>query len=85
MFAPVVKHSEKLAAAEHLHGAVIEAGRAALAPPTRPAYLEMPTDLLAAEAGSDLGARPRPRLPARPPRSVAGARRRDRGTARGRR
>ena len=72
MFAPVVKHSEKLAAAEHLRGAVAEAGRAALAPPSRPAYVEIPTDLLAADAGSDLGARATPRrLRRRPARGGA--------------
>ena len=66
MFAPVVKHSEKLAAAEHLYGAVVEAGRAATAPPARPAYLEIPTDLLSADAGSDLDPRSVPPGPGRP-------------------
>ncbi len=65
MFAPVVKHSEKLAGAEHLYGAVLEAGRAAVAPPSRPAYLEIPTDLLAADAGSDRSVRATPPGPPR--------------------
>ena len=52
MFGPVVKHSEKVASAEHLHGAVVEAGRAAQAAPSRPAYVQVPTDLLSADAGS---------------------------------
>ena len=63
MFAPVVKHAEKLAGSEHLYGAVIEAGRTALAPPSRPSYVEIPTDLLAAEAS--LGERAAPPGPPR--------------------
>ena len=66
MFAPVVKHAEKLASAEHLRGAIMEAGRAATAAPSRPAYVEIPTDLLAADAGSDPGERVTPPPPPKP-------------------
>jgi acetolactate synthase-1/2/3 large subunit len=65
MFAPVVKHSEKVASAEHLHGAVIEAGLTALSPPSRPAYVEVPTDLLAAE-----GSLSRRTAPPAPPKAT---------------
>ncbi len=66
MFAPVIKHAEKVAAAEHLHGAVVEAGRAALAPPSRPAYVEVPTNLLGADAGEDWASRATPPGPSSP-------------------
>jgi thiamine pyrophosphate-dependent acetolactate synthase large subunit-like protein len=50
MFAPVVKRTLRLPAAGALGRAVTEAVAEALAPPQRPVYLEVPTDLLGAEA-----------------------------------
>ena len=52
MFAPVVKHVERSGSPAGLGAAVAAAARAALDPPARPAYLEVPTDLLAAEVDS---------------------------------
>jgi acetolactate synthase-1/2/3 large subunit len=49
MFAPVVKHAERVGAAASLGGAVTEAARTAVEPPCRPVYVEVPTDLLAAQ------------------------------------
>jgi thiamine pyrophosphate-dependent acetolactate synthase large subunit-like protein len=49
MFEPIVKKTVRVRGAEELGHAVGEAARIALAPPTRPVYLEVPTDLLGAE------------------------------------
>jgi acetolactate synthase-1/2/3 large subunit len=49
MFAPVVKRKMRVDHASRLGPAVSEAVAAALAPPQRPVYLEVPTDLLGAE------------------------------------
>src|SRR3954470_4873565 len=51
MFEPVVKKVFKVSAAEELGPLVAEAAAEALAPPRRPVYVEVPTDLLGAEAG----------------------------------
>jgi thiamine pyrophosphate-dependent acetolactate synthase large subunit-like protein len=62
MFAPVVKRSLRVPAAGALGRAVTEAVAEALAPPQRPVYLEIPTDLLGAavveEAAVGAPARP---------------------------
>src|SRR3954464_4697858 len=49
MFAPVVKGTHLALSAERVAGEAAAAIRAALEPPTRPVYLEVATDLLAAE------------------------------------
>src|SRR5688572_23624385 len=49
MFEPVVKKVVRVHAADELSHAVSEAARVALAPPMRPVYLEVPTDLLSAD------------------------------------
>ena len=49
MFAPVVKASHVVARAEDVPGAAAAAIAQALAAPRRPTYLQVPTDLLAAE------------------------------------
>ena len=75
MFVPVVKDAVRVHRAEDVGPAVAAAARTALAPPARPVYVEVPTDLLAAEAGGASGGAPehvRPgRLPA-PPSPPAG-------------
>jgi thiamine pyrophosphate-dependent acetolactate synthase large subunit-like protein len=50
MFAPVVKRALRVTEAAELGRAVAEAVAEALAPPQRPVYLEVPTDVLGAEA-----------------------------------
>ena len=50
MFGPVVKHREAVRTADDLGAAVRRAAAAATAAPARPAYLEVPTDLLSAVA-----------------------------------
>ena len=67
MFEPVVKKTIRVRRAAELEHAVTEAARIALAPPARPVYLEVPTDLLGEEvtevpephARGDLAKRPR--------------------------
>src|SRR4051812_18459922 len=49
MFAPVVKSSQLALSAADVAGAAAAAVRSALTAPTRPVYLEVATDLLAAE------------------------------------
>src|SRR5689334_24208440 len=49
MFVPVTKAARMLASAEEIGPAAIEAGRHALAAPTGPVYLGVPTDLLSKE------------------------------------
>jgi thiamine pyrophosphate-dependent acetolactate synthase large subunit-like protein len=63
MFAPVVKHTIRVREAAQLGHAVAEAAAVALTPPQRPVYLEVPTDLLAAEADGDAGSAAPPRAP----------------------
>jgi len=66
MFAPVVKEAIRVGSAPELGAAVARALASAAAPPQRPVYLEIPTDLLSAEvqpaAGPD-GAVPGPAQP----------------------
>ena len=59
MFEPVVKKTVRVRAASELGHAVSEAARIALDPPTRPVYLEIPTDLLSEEAGEPAAERGR--------------------------
>jgi acetolactate synthase-1/2/3 large subunit len=49
MFEPVVKKTVRVRTAGELGIAISEAARAALVPPARPVYVEIPTDLLSAE------------------------------------
>ena len=51
MFAPVVKSTHVASKAEELPAAAARAVADAIAAPTRPTYLQVPTDLLSAEAG----------------------------------
>jgi thiamine pyrophosphate-dependent acetolactate synthase large subunit-like protein len=64
MFAPVVKRILRVAEPGGLGQAVAEAVAEALAPPRRPVYLEVPTDLLSAEAGAPAGLPEAPSGPA---------------------
>ncbi len=66
MFRPVVKGALRVRSAASLGAAVTESARLALAPPSRPVYLEIPTDLLSAEVGEAARA-PEPRASAGPP------------------
>jgi len=50
MFVPVVKEAIRVHSADEIGPAVARAARAAVAPPARPVYVEIPTDLLGAEA-----------------------------------
>ena len=54
MFMPVVKEAIRVHAADEIGPAVTRAIRTALAPPARPVYVEIPTDLLSAEASTTL-------------------------------
>ena len=59
MFMPVVKGAIRVHSAEDIGPAVTRAIETALAPPSRPVYVEIPTDLLNAEAtGSDPSTEP---------------------------
>ncbi|HEX6652251.1 MAG TPA: thiamine pyrophosphate-binding protein [Thermoleophilaceae bacterium] len=51
MFMPVVKEAIRVRSAEEIGPAVTRAIETALAPPSRPVYVEIPTDLLNDEAG----------------------------------
>jgi thiamine pyrophosphate-dependent acetolactate synthase large subunit-like protein len=67
MFVPVVKEAYRVTKAEHVGAVVAAAARMALAPPARPVYVEIPTDLLGAEAQGAperLPGRPREQSPA---------------------
>jgi acetolactate synthase-1/2/3 large subunit len=68
MFTPIVKEAYRVARPEHVGGVIGVAARMALAPPARPVYVEIPTDLLAAEAEApaEAAAAP-PRGPGKPP------------------
>jgi len=46
MFTPVVKEAIRVQSADEIGDAVARAARTALAPPARPVYVEIPTDLL---------------------------------------
>jgi thiamine pyrophosphate-dependent acetolactate synthase large subunit-like protein len=65
MFAPVTKATVRVAEVADLASAVLVAVEQALTPPTRPVYLEVPTDLLGADA-SAAPAASTPRAPAVP-------------------
>jgi thiamine pyrophosphate-dependent acetolactate synthase large subunit-like protein len=66
MFEPVVKRVFKARSARELGPAVSEAIRTALAPPARPVYVEVPTDLLDHEVAGRTPARPRAEAHRRP-------------------
>jgi thiamine pyrophosphate-dependent acetolactate synthase large subunit-like protein len=53
MFAPVTKATFRAQEAAQLRAVTAEALETALAPPSRPVFLEVPTDLLAAEVGEE--------------------------------
>jgi thiamine pyrophosphate-dependent acetolactate synthase large subunit-like protein len=53
MFVPVTKAARMLAGAEEVGPAALESGRHALAAPTGPVYLGVPTDLLSQEAPAE--------------------------------
>jgi thiamine pyrophosphate-dependent acetolactate synthase large subunit-like protein len=52
MFRPVVKEAIRVRSADEIGPAVAHGARTALTPPARPVYVEIPTDLLNAEAKS---------------------------------
>jgi acetolactate synthase-1/2/3 large subunit len=52
MFVPVTKAARHLTSADEIPGAALESGRRALAAPTGPVYLGVPTDLLSKEAAA---------------------------------
>jgi thiamine pyrophosphate-dependent acetolactate synthase large subunit-like protein len=54
MFMPVVKEAIRVRSAGEIGPAVARAAQTAIAPPARPVYVEIPTDLLDAEASTDL-------------------------------
>ena len=63
MFTPVVKHVGRVRTADAVAGEVVLAAHQALEAPARPAYLEIPTDLLSASvngAPASLGRSPSP-------------------------
>ncbi len=53
MFMPVVKEAIRVHSADEIGPAVTRAIKTALAPPARPVYVEIPTDLLSTDLGSD--------------------------------
>jgi thiamine pyrophosphate-dependent acetolactate synthase large subunit-like protein len=69
MFMPVVKEAIRVRSADEIGPAVARAVRTALAPPARPVYVEIPTDLLNVEAAAG-----RPDARAAGPESGAGLR-----------
>jgi thiamine pyrophosphate-dependent acetolactate synthase large subunit-like protein len=73
MFVPVVKDAVRVHRAADVGPAVADAARTALAAPSRPVYVEIPTDLLTAqtETGARGGAEHvRPERPPEPPRAI---------------
>src|SRR5581483_3878315 len=67
MFVPVTKAARMLAGAGEIGPAAIAAGAGALAAPTGPVYLGIPTDLLSQEAPGEPAVLPSPtRVPAPP-------------------
>ena len=74
MFVPVVKRADRVGSAAGLQGAVAVASRAALAAPSRPVYVEVPTDLLSAPVDEpEPPPDPSPRPPPLSPDALAGA------------
>ncbi len=73
MFRPVTKGTLRVEAASEIPAAVARAAAIALAPPTRPVYLEVPTDLLD-DVAEDAPVEPRPAEAgrARPPAGAIG-------------
>ena len=71
MFVPVTKGARMLASADEIAAAAIDAGREALAAPTGPVYLGVPTDLLSTEAPAEPTA-PQSSPPADPKRPEPG-------------
>jgi thiamine pyrophosphate-dependent acetolactate synthase large subunit-like protein len=67
MFEPVVKRVVRARTAASLAAAVSEAAGAALAPPARPAYLEIPTDLLSQQVDEASRVEPPRRVPPQRP------------------
>ena len=62
MFMPVVKEAIRVRSADEIGPAVARAAQTALAPPARPVYVEIPTDLLDGDAGvRGLTPQPNPR------------------------
>ena len=59
MFMPVVKEAIRVHSADEIGPAVARAARTALEAPARPVYVEIPTDLLNAEASASRGQTPR--------------------------
>ena len=78
MFMPVVKEAIRVHSPDEIGPAVARAIQTALAPPARPVYVEIPTDLLSADVGSDPLSAPLDARPAAPP---AGAGQLDRALA----
>jgi thiamine pyrophosphate-dependent acetolactate synthase large subunit-like protein len=66
MFAPVVKETVQVRSANELGAAVARAAAVAQTPPRRPVYVEVPTDLLSAEADAPDEADAAPEAPAAP-------------------
>jgi len=66
MFEPVVKRTFRLESADEAGATIDAAARLAMAPPRRPVYVEIPTDLLGAEAGAGTEADPAGGQPAAP-------------------
>jgi thiamine pyrophosphate-dependent acetolactate synthase large subunit-like protein len=66
MFAPVVKETVQVRSANELGAAVARAAAVAQTPPRRPVYVEIPTDLLGAEADAPDEADATPAAPAPP-------------------
>ncbi len=58
MFMPVVKEAIRVHSADEIGPAVARAARTALEAPARPVYVEIPTDLLSAEANPSRGSDP---------------------------
>ena len=58
MFMPVVKEAIRVHSADEIGPAVARAARTALEAPARPVYVEIPTDLLSAEANPQGGQTP---------------------------
>lgn len=76
MFAPVTKSVGTAATAEALAGDVLAAGQLALAAPSGPVYVGVPTDLLSVAVGDALaaaGGAPSPPVPAPPPAGLDAA------------
>jgi len=66
MFTPVTKAARIVSGADEIAGAVVEAGRSALAAPSGPLYLGIPTDLLSSDARSGRMPTVEPVTPAAP-------------------